>query len=104
MASRPLTMGEIFQEVQESFPDAAFNTCRRYLNNEIISLATRFKMKAKHAKISSVSGQLWYDLSDVSTDIGLNKLFRVSLLNSDGKYELIRRLVSAKTVKLWDVT
>lgn len=102
MASRPLTFGEIFQEVQEAFPNAAFNTCRRYLNNEMISLATRFKMKAKDAYISSVSGKMWYDLSDVGTDLGVSKVWRVSLLNSDDKYELIRRLVHAKSIKLWD--
>jgi hypothetical protein len=90
------------QEVQESIPSAGYGPCMRYLNNEIISLATRFKLKARTHAVDSISGQMWYSLSDLDSDMGLNKLFRVSLLNSDDEYELIRRLQNPKAIKLWD--
>jgi len=59
-------------------------------------------MKAKTVPIDSISGVMWYSLSDLDTDLGINKVYRVSLMNSDGDYELIRRLVQAKAIKLWD--
>jgi hypothetical protein len=95
-------MNQIMQEVQESIPSASYETCRRYLNNEIISLATKYHLKEKTVPIDSVSGQFWYPIGDLDSEMGVNKVYRVSLLNSDSKYELIRRLVGIKNVKIWD--
>ena len=61
----------------------------------------RYNTNREYGKTNLVNSQLWYGLDD-DRDITVNKVFRVSILNSDGEYIKIPRLSNGEIKQFYN--
>lgn len=104
--ARPLKMKQIYDEIRDvaPFTDIPFSRVARIINNEIIDLASSMKLKSRTKKIKAVSGQMFYDIGDQGSELGVNKVFRVSFLDDDGRYILVPRRLDGEGALVYDET
>jgi len=69
------------------------------INQGLVEMG-KYSIKTEYGKTNLVNGQLWYGLDD-DRDITINKVFRVSILNSDSEYIRVPRLVN-QDIKMTD--
>jgi len=100
MSENAKSFAQIFQEIQQVFPDAGEAYVRRILDNIINEISIERNLKKKETPINSVDGQMFYDLSV----LGPAKIFRVDFMNDDGDYVLIPRLLDGEFIRKWDIT
>ena len=96
MAVHSLTVKKIISRVRQSFPDASENYIMNLINEALVELG-KYSSKVEYAKTTTVADQQWYTLSDSNSGIEVNKVFRCSILNSDGEYIRIPRLTNQET-------
>jgi hypothetical protein len=74
------------------------------LINDAINEIGQYSQKSMSAKINIVANQTFYDLSDSAVDssskaMGINKVYRVDVLDSDGDYIRIPRVLDGEPLK-----
>jgi len=100
MSENARTFGQIVQEVQQIHPEAKEGYIRRLADNIINEITVERNLKKKTHPISTVDGQMLYDL----TDLGSVKISRVDFMDNDGKYVKIPRLLDGESIREWDQT
>ena len=94
-----INIKEIISRVKQAVPDASENYIINLINQGLVEMG-KYSTKTEYGKTNLVNGQLWYGLDD-DRDITINKVFRVSILNSDSEYIQVPRLVNQE-VKITD--
>mgnify|MGYP003974978673 FL=1 len=95
MAAIEFNGKEIHSRVQQAVPDVSENYVINLINEALIDLG-QYNLKTEYAKTNLANNQMWYGLND-DRAITVNKVFRCSILNSDGEYIKIPRLVNQET-------
>jgi len=95
MAAIEFSLREILSRVRQAIPDASEAYVLNLVNQGLSDMG-RYSTKMEYGKTNLVNSQLWYGLDD-DRDITVNKVFRVSILNSDGEYIQIPRLLNQET-------
>ena len=99
MAAIEFTAKEIYSRVKQAVPNVSENYVISLINEGLIDMGIH-KQKVEYGKTNLVNGQLWYGLDD-DRDITINKVFKVSILNSDGEYIKVPRLIN-QDIKITD--
>ena len=107
MAVHALTVKKIISRVRQVFPDAPEAYIMSLVNEALVEMGNHHTKVVK-AKINTVANQMFYDISDSANDsssnkLEANKIFRVDLMDNEGDYIKIPRLVD-KGILLMDVT
>ena len=95
MAAIEFNGKQILSRVQQAVPDVSENYVINLINEALIDLG-QYNLKTEYAKTNLANNQMWYGLND-DRAITVNKVFRCSILNSDGEYIKIPRLVNQET-------
>ena len=103
MAIHSLTVKQIISRVRQVFPDAPETYIISLINDAINELG-QYSQKSMSAKLNIVANQTYYDLSDSARDssnktMGINKVYRVDVLDSDGEYIRIPRVLDGEPLK-----
>tara|TARA_X000001382_G_scaffold116840_1_gene96180 strand:- start:820 stop:1125 length:306 start_codon:yes stop_codon:yes gene_type:complete len=101
MAAIEFTGKEIYSRVQQAVPGVSENYVLSLINEALIDMG-KYTTKIEYAKTGLTHDQLWYGLND-DRDITVNKVFRCSILNSDGEYIKIPRLLN-QDIKVTETT
>lgn len=99
MAAIEFSAKEILSRVRQAVPDASENYVINLINQGLVDMG-RYTIKTEYGKTNLVNGQLWYGLDD-DRDITINKVFKCSILNSDGEYIRVPRLLN-QDIKITD--
>tara|TARA_R100001443_G_scaffold42814_1_gene56063 strand:- start:2441 stop:2791 length:351 start_codon:yes stop_codon:yes gene_type:complete len=107
MAVHSITVKELISRVRQVFPDAPETYIINLINDALVEIGI-YKTKLVHAKISTTADKMYYDLRDGAQDssgnsLEVNKVLRVYLMDSEGDYILVPRLVD-KDLLLADFT
>ena len=99
MAAIEFSVREILSRVRQAVPKARENYVMNLINQGLVEMG-KYSIKTEYGKTNLVNEQLWYGLDD-DIDITINKIFRVSILNSDSEYIQIPRLLNQE-IKITD--
>jgi len=99
MAAIEFSAKEILSRVRQAVPDSNENYVINLINQGLVDMG-RYSIKTEYGKTNLVNEQLWYGLDD-DRDITINKIFRVSILNSSSEYIQIPRLLNQE-IKMTD--
>ena len=107
MAVHSLTVKQIISRVRQVFPDAPEAYIMSLINDGLVE-AGLYSTKNKSAKITITANQTFYNLSDSAQDssnytLELNKIYRVDLMDDEGEYIKIPRLLNGETL-VFDIT
>jgi hypothetical protein len=107
MAVHKISVKQVLSRVRQVFPDIPENYLINLLNDGLVEVGM-YSTKPVQAKMSTVADQMFYSISDDAEDssgnkLEANKVFRVDLMDSDGDYIQIPRLVD-KNILLMDAT
>ena len=105
MAVHKISVKQIVSRVHQTFPNAPESYIINLINDALVEIGM-FSTKPVQAKMSTVADQMFYDISDSAKDsngnnLEANKVFRVDLMDNDGDYIKIPRLVD-KNILLMD--
>tara|TARA_B100002019_G_scaffold280795_1_gene284124 strand:+ start:987 stop:1337 length:351 start_codon:yes stop_codon:yes gene_type:complete len=97
MAVHSITVKKLISRIRETFPNAQEKYIMELINDALVEIGM-YHTKSVQAKVSTVANQMWYDIGDGAEDssnnkLEVNKIFRVDLLDNDGDYIRIPRLV-----------
>jgi len=97
MAVHSLTVKQIISRIRENFPGAPEQYIMTLINDALVQVGM-YSTKSLQARISTVSGQMWYDIGDGASDssgnkLEANKIYRVDLLDNESDYIRIPRIV-----------
>ena len=95
------TPQQIHGRLKQVFPDMP-ETYFVNLVNEALTESGRYAVKHENAKASTVADQMWYNIAD-NQGIEVNKIYRVSFLDSSDDYVKIPRLVDNE-IQIMDLT
>ena len=93
MAVHKLTVKQILSRVRQTFPDAPETYVINLINEALVELG-KYNTKIEYAKLSTVSDQQWYTLSDANAGVEINKVYRLDFMDSAGDYTKIPRLIN----------
>tara|TARA_R100000700_G_scaffold5231_1_gene8567 strand:+ start:33 stop:341 length:309 start_codon:yes stop_codon:yes gene_type:complete len=93
MAVHSLTVKQILSRVRQTFPDAPETYVINLINEALVELG-KYNTKIEYAKLSTVSDQQWYTLSDANAGVEINKVYRLDFMDSAGDYTKIPRLIN----------
>jgi hypothetical protein len=99
MAAIEFSVKEIVSRVRQAVPEASENYIINLINEGLIDMG-KYSTKMEYGKTNLINDQLWYGIDD-DRDITINKIFKCSILNSNGEYIRIPRLVN-QDIKLTD--
>ena len=99
MAAIEFSVREILSRVRQAVPEARENYVMNLINQGLVEMG-KYSIKTEYGKTNLVNEQLWYGLDD-DRDITINKIFRVSILNSDSEYIRVSRLLN-QDIKITD--
>ena len=99
MAVHSLTVKKIISRVRQVFPDAPETYIINLINEALVEIGN-YSTKVEYAKANSVADQQWYTLSDANSGIDVNKVFRVSFMDSSGEYVKIPRLLNGEILTM----
>jgi len=94
-----ITGKKIYSRVLQAVPDVTETYVKNLINEALVDLG-QYNTKTEYAKTNLTNKQQWYGLQDDRT-ITVNKVFRCSILNTDGEYIKIPRLLN-QDVKITD--
>ena len=105
MAVHKISAKQVLSRVRQVFPDVPETYLINLLNDALVEVGM-YSTKPVQAKMSTVADQMFYDISDSAEDssgnkLEANKVFRVDLMDDDGDYIHIPRLVD-KNILLMD--
>ena len=97
MAVHKISVKQVLSRVRQVFPDVPETYLISLLNDGLVEVGM-YSTKPVQAKMSTVADQMFYDIGDSAEDssgnkLEANKVFRVDLMDSDGDYIQIPRLV-----------
>jgi hypothetical protein len=92
MAAIEFSAKEIYSRVIQAVPGVSENYVLNLINEALVDMG-RYSLKVEHAKTHLRHNQLWYAIDD-DEGITVNKVFRCTILNSDGEYIRIPRLTT----------
>ena len=97
MAVYGITVKQLISRVRENFPGAPEKYIMTLINDALVQIGM-YDTKSIQARINTVANQMWYDIGDGASDSSTNKLeankiFRVDLMDNEGDYIRIPRLV-----------
>ena len=106
MAVHSISVKELISRVRQVFPSAPETYIMNLINDALVEIGT-YKVKVSHAKITTTADKMYYNLADGAQDSSNNKLevnqvLRVYLMDSDGDYIKIPRLID-KDLLLADI-
>ena len=107
MAIHSLTVKQIISRVRQVFPNAPETYIISLINDALNDLG-QYSQKAMSAKVNITANQMFYDISDSATDsssnaMGINKIYRVDVMDNDGDYIQIPRVVDGEPL-MFDIT
>jgi len=82
---------QIFQRVQQVFPDAEWSYVKALINDGLLEIG-RFKPQRKESTFNVVTDQLYYGIGDKNSDLRVDKIYSVAVMDSDGNYRKIPRI------------
>ena len=105
MAVHKISVKQVLSRVRQVFPDVPETYLISLLNDGLVEVGM-YSTKPVQAKMSTVADQMVYNISDSAEDssgnkLEANKIFRVDLMDDDGDYIQIPRLVD-KNILLMD--
>lgn len=105
MAVHKLNVKNVLSRVRQVFPNVPETYLINLVNDALVEIGV-YSTKQIQAKMSTVADQMWYKIGDDAEDssgnkLEANKVFRVDLMDSDGDYIQIPRLVD-KNILLMD--
>jgi len=100
MAAIEFTGREIYSRVLQAVPDVSENYVLNLINEALIDIG-RYCNQIENAKTNLVHNQLWYALDD-DESVTINKVFRCTILNSDGEYIKIPRLTDGSIKQFYN--
>jgi len=100
MTAIEFTAKEIYSRVLQAVPDVSENYVVNLINEALIDMG-RYTNQIENAKTDLKHNQLWYALDDDEA-ITVNKLFRCTILNSDGEYIKIPRLSNGEIKQFYN--
>ena len=97
MAVHKLNVKNVLSRVRQVFPNAPESYLISIINDALVEIGV-YSTKQIQAKMSTVANQMWYKIGDDAEDssgnkLEANKVFRVDLMDSEGDYIQIPRLV-----------
>lgn len=97
MAVHSITVKQLVSRIRQVFPDTPENYVLNLINDALVEVGL-YQTKVVQAKMDITADLMYYDLADSSSDSGSNKLevnkvLRVFLLDNDGDYINIPRLI-----------
>ena len=100
MAAIEFTGKEIYSRVLQAVPDISENYVLNLINEALIDMG-RYTNQIENAKTDLNHNQLWYALDD-DESITVNKVFRCTILNSNGEYIKIPRLANGEIKQFYN--
>ena len=105
MAVHKISVKQLLSRVRQVFPDTPESYLINLLNDSLVEVGM-YSTKPVQAKMTTVADQMFYDISDSAEDssgnkLEANKVFRVDLMDDDGDYIQIPRLLD-KNILLMD--
>ena len=106
MAVHKISVRELVSRVRQVFPDAPETYIINLINDALVEIGMH-STKPVSSRINLVENQMWYDIGDGANDssgnaLEANKVYRVDILDNEGDYIQIPRLVD-KNILLMDV-
>ena len=100
MAVHKLNVKNILSIVRQVFPNVTESYLISLVNDALVEIGV-YSTKQVQAKISTVADQMFYKIGDDAEDssgnnLEANKIFRVDLMDSEGDYIQIPRLLDNK--------
>ena len=97
MSVHKLNVKNVLSRVRHVFPNVPESYLLALINDALVEIGV-YSTKQIQAKMSTVADQMWYKIGDDAEDssgnkLEANKIFRVDLMDSDGDYIQIPRLV-----------
>ena len=100
MAAIEFTGKEIYSRVLQAVPGISENYVLNLINEALVDMG-RYTNQIENAKTNLVHNQLWYALDD-DESVTINKVFRCTILNSDGEYIKIPRLSNGQIKQFYN--
>ena len=105
MAVHKISVKQLVSRIRQVFPDAPENYVLNLVNDALVEIGL-YNTKPVQAKMSTVANQMFYNIGDSATDssnnkLEANKVYRVDLMDDDGDYIQIPRLID-KNILLMD--
>lgn len=105
MAVHKISVKQLISRVRQVFPDAPDTYILNLINDALVEIGM-YSTKPVQAKLNLVANQMWYSIGDDANDwvgnkLEANKIYRVDLMDSDGDYIQIPRLID-KNILLMD--
>ena len=100
MAAIEFTGKEIYSRVLQAVPNVSENYVINLINEALVDMG-RYTNQIENAKTNLVHNQLWYALDD-DESVTINKVFRCTILNSDGEYIKIPRLSNGEIKQFYN--
>ena len=100
MAAIEFTGKEIYSRVLQAVPGISENYVLNLINEALVDMG-RYTNQIENAKTNLVHNQLWYALDD-DESVTINKVFRCTILTSDGEYIKIPRLSNGEIKQFYN--
>jgi len=105
MSVHKISVKQLVSRVHQVFPGAPENYVLNLVNDALVEIGMH-STKPVQAKMSTVANQMWYKIGDEAKDssgnnLEANKVYRVDLMDDDGDYIQIPRLID-KNILLMD--
>ena len=100
MAAIEFTGKEIYSRVLQAVPGISENYVLNLIYEALVDMG-RYTNQIENAKTNLVHNQLWYALDD-DESVTINKVFRCTILNSDGEYIKIPRLSNGEIKQFYN--
>jgi hypothetical protein len=105
MSVHKISVKQLVSRVHQIFPGAPENYILNLINDALVEIGI-YSTKPVQSKMSTVADQMWYKIGDDAEDssgnkLEVNKIYRVDLMDSDGDYIQIPRLID-KNILLMD--
>ena len=105
MAVHKISVKQLLSRIRQVFPDIPENYLINILNDGLVEVGM-YSTKPVQAKMNAVADQMFYNIGDSAEDssgnkLEANKVFRVDLMDDDGDYIQIPRLLD-KNILLMD--
>ena len=107
MAVHKISVKQLVSRIRQVFPDIPENYILNLVNDALVEIGL-YNTKPVQAKMSTVANQMFYNIGDSATDssnnkLEANKVYRVDLMDDDGDYIQIPRLID-KNILLMDAS
>ena len=97
MSVHKLNVKNVLSRVRQVFPNVPESYLLALINDALVEIGV-YSTKQIQAKMSTVADQMWYKIGDDAEDssgnkLEANKIFRVDLMDDEGDYIQIPRLL-----------